>query len=484
MRYSAELLLTVINDILDFSKIEAGKLDLDPVVFEPREAIGETAKALAKQAHDKNLELAFYVEPDVPETLIGDVVRVRQVVGNLLSNAIKFTHEGEVALRISLESSEARPKIRFAVTDTGIGVPAEKQKLIFDAFSQADTSTTRRYGGTGLGLSISKHLAEMMEGDLSVESTPGQGSTFAFTALFERGPQPQSAVPCERMHKLPVLIVDDNLTNRRILHDILLHWGAQPSTASSATNGKEMLISALEAGHPFSLLLTDCQMPEVDGFEFLDMLRADSRIRIPIIMLTSSARPGDIQRCRELGVGYLAKPIHQKQLLLTIDGVLAGPGAIPRPPSGRTVSPQLPQNVHNGPRVLLVDDNAVNRQVATKLLEKNSYSVAIACDGFEAVEKSALEPFAAILMDVHMPRMDGLQATAAIREREQVTGAHVPIIAMTALAMNGNRDKCLESGMDAYISKPISGKELFSILRSLGPIPIGSASEPAEQVSA
>jgi signal transduction histidine kinase/DNA-binding response OmpR family regulator len=472
VRFSADLLLTLVNDILDFSKIEAGKLDLDPIPFDPRDALGESMKFLGQRAHEKHLELAFYVEPAVPAIIIGDPHRLRQIVVNLVGNSIKFTQVGEVTLSILAESLQEDDCIlRFEVTDSGIGIPIEKQADIFNPFSQGDTSTTRKYGGTGLGLSICQRLVTMMTGRMWLKSTLGQGSTFYFTAAFRRGAVPDTGTHGQfrNLYNLPVLIVDDNTTNRRILHDTLLHWGAKPVSAASAEAAIVALASAAAIGQSFSLMLTDCHMPERDGFELVEYLKAHpTQFTVPVtIMLTSGGRHGDVARCRELGVAaYINKPVHQRELLETIQRALSGVDAAPKFTPGTHSGAE---RTDGSKRVLLVEDNAINRMLAVRLLEKKGYSVVVAVNGLEAIQKSAAEDFEVILMDIQMPEMDGLQATAAIRDRELGTGKHAAIVAMTAHAMQGDRERCIEGGMDGYVSKPISPESLFREIALLGP---------------
>jgi signal transduction histidine kinase/DNA-binding response OmpR family regulator len=470
VRFSAGLLLSVVNDILDFSKIEAGKLDLDPVPFNFQQGLGDTLKTLSQRAHEKELELAFCTDPNIPEILVGDLGRLRQVVINLVGNAVKFTERGEVVLRVSLlDSSAGVCTLQFAVVDSGIGIPLEKQKLIFQAFSQADTSTTRRHGGTGLGLSISQRLVEMMEGRMWVESTPGIGSSFYFTAKLgmERPSEQNPAGTAKSLEKERVLLVDDNATNRRILQDTFSHWGVTPVTADSAERALVELALAKVRGEPFTLLITDCQMPGVDGFMLIERMKSDPDLYpLPIaVMLTSSGQRGDAQRCRELDISrYLTKPFHRPELWMAVQTALSG--CQPAPPKPDSAAPAR-RMAGEGKRLLLVEDNAVNRRLGIRLLEKNGYSVGVAHNGKQALEMNEAQDFDAILMDIQMPEMDGLQATRAIRQRELLTHKRVPIIAMTAHAMTGDREACIRAGMDGYVSKPISVHTLLGELAVL-----------------
>jgi two-component system, sensor histidine kinase and response regulator len=482
VQYSADALLGLINDILDFSKIEAGKLTLDPIDFELRDTLEDTIRTLAVRAHEKGLELACHVDRGLPNRLTGDSGRLRQLVVNLVGNAIKFTPAGEVVLDVSLcavdDNLQAAPDpdatpyevvLHFAVRDTGIGIPYDKQQLIFDAFSQGDGSTTRKFGGTGLGLAICRQLVAMMDGRLWLESEPGEGSTFHFTARFGRREEVASGaegeIDPERLRGQRVLVVDDNATNRRILAEMLSQWGLQATVVESGAAALNALEEALAAGQPFPLLLTDGMMPEMDGFMLAEAIRQrPDRPEITIVMLSSAGRRGHTPRCEELGIAaYLSKPVKQSDLLETIVSILCTPAA-PEPLRAPTATP-LPSRP--ALRLLLAEDNAVNQKLAMRLLEKQGHSVVIANNGREAVEALDRETFDAVLMDIQMPEMGGFEASAAIRAREGATGGHVPIIAMTAHAMKGDRERCLRAGMDGYISKPIHAKALIEALESL-----------------
>jgi PAS domain S-box-containing protein len=463
---SADALLTVINDILDFSKIEARKLELETIPFELRELLGDTMKTLASRAEDKGLELAYHIPADVPETLEGDPGRLRQVVMNLVGNALKFTEHGEVVLDTQVDSvSSEIAKLHFAVSDTGVGIPDEKQEMIFEAFSQVDASPARRHGGTGLGLTISARLVGMMGGRLWVESTLGRGSTFHFTAEFRIvKSQPGSKLqPRASLHGLPVLVVDDNATNRRILAEVLANWQMRPVVVHDARTALTALQETASAGEPFALVLLDAHMPDMDGFALAREIQDTRELSgIPIVMLTSAGHTRDIARCRELGIhGYLMKPVKQSELL---HGIVQALGSTFWPIPVPVGPPQPPPTQEQPMRILLAEDNAVNQKLAIHLLAKHGHTVSVVENGLEAV--SALESgvFDVVLMDVQMPEMDGLEATGIIRQRENGTDRHIPIVAMTAHALRGDRERCLAAGMDDYVSKPIQARELWRAL--------------------
>jgi signal transduction histidine kinase/DNA-binding response OmpR family regulator len=473
VKSSADGLLTIIDDILDFSKIEAGKLNLDPVDFSLNDALADMVKVLALRAHQKGIELAFSVADDAPDTVTGDPLRLRQVIINLLGNALKFTAQGEVVLRVTVESrTDVEARLRFAVTDTGIGIPAAKQSLIFQSFSQADTSTTRKYGGTGLGLAISIRLAEMMGGAIGVESEVGSGSTFHFTVPFGL---PAVAVTRKAVSRLATLrglsalVVDDNLTNRMILKDVLANWQMKPTAVSSGREALAVLQQARETGKAFHLILLDEKMPEMDGFALAERIKEFPGLGdVTILMLTSESQTNSSARCREVGItAHLIKPIKQSDLLDSILrlGNLAAAAPI-------EVRPMVMPSVTvveevRALRILLAEDNIVNQRLAVRLLEKRGHAVTVASDGREALRASANENFDIILMDLQMPEMGGMEATAAIRAREVSTGLHIPIIAMTAHAMTGDRELCLEGGMDGYVSKPIKADLLYATVEAL-----------------
>jgi PAS domain S-box-containing protein len=471
---SGESLLAVINDILDFSKIEAGRLDLDPIGFRLRDSLGETMKGLALRAQSKGLELACHVVADVPDAVIGDPSRLRQVLVNLVGNAIKFTEKGEVVVRVAKESIwEGGCELHFTVQDTGIGIPRDKLANVFEAFTQADGSTTRKYGGTGLGLTISSKLVEMMGGRLWANSQPGAGSTFHF--LLRLGLQAGQAVLLQpetavSLAGVRVLVIDDNRTNRWILEEILTSWGLRPVAAGSGEEALEAVAESRRNADPFRIAIVDVNMPGMDGFEVAARMRAeDPGGRTSILLLTSAGRRGDAARCRDLGVeGYITKPVNQSDLLDALMTVLgaADQESAPRQP---LVTRHSIREERRRLRVLLVEDNAVNRRVASGLLEKRNYEALLAANGREALEIFEREAVDAVLMDIQMPVMGGLEATACIREREKATGGHVPIIAMTAHAMKGDRERCLRAGMDDYVSKPVRPSELYAALERAVP---------------
>jgi PAS domain S-box-containing protein len=471
VKTSADSLLTVINDILDFSKIEAGKLDLDTTTFTIRETLEETARAFAVSAGSKGLELVCDIHPDVPAEVIGDPTRLRQVIVNLLGNAIKFTDRGEVVLHGSVEEKTTQGlSLHFAIQDSGIGISKDKQQLIFEAFAQADTSSRRKYGGTGLGLTISSSLVKMMGGRIWVESEAGQGSTFHFTSLFQL---PAQASHKERENHLTlegihVLVVDDNPTNRRILETMLHQWGMRPTVVDSGWTALAALKRAKEKRDPVTLLLLDAQMPGMDGFALARKIHEDRELTsATVMMLTSGGQRGDAARCREVGISaYLTKPVRQVELREAILKVLGMQKQKTEEP--KLVTRNSLREARRPLRILLAEDNAINREVAVRLLAKRGHVVTVTENGKEAVAavESGHETFDLILMDVQMPEMDGFEATAAIRETEKATGTHIPIIAMTAHAMKGDRERCLAAGMDAYISKPIQFEELIEVTES------------------
>jgi PAS domain S-box-containing protein len=472
---SGETLLDLINDILDFSKIEAGKLELDPGPFEIRELLGDTMKSISVRAHSKGLELAYSVAADVPEVLIGDGSRLRQVVMNLVGNAVKFTSSGEVVVRVTSERRYgAVLMLHIAVSDTGIGIPEHKLEEIFNAFSQADTSTTRRYGGTGLGLAICRRLVEMMGGTIHCESRPGKGSTFHFTVRVDvSGEQkPPRSTEDTLLPDSRVLIVDDNQTNRRILMEMLSGWNLRPEEADSVEAACRLLQQADADGVPFRLVLSDVNMPDHDGFDLVRRLRSEiATERLPIIMLGSAERSGDSTLRKELGVaGHLMKPVKQSELFdLIVTAAGVSPASQAAAPATAAIHAQ--RSAPTGAaalleplRLLLVEDNLMNQKLATGLLARSGHHLIVANNGQEALDHYRSTAFDAILMDVQMPVMDGFAATAAIRNLERASGTHIPIIAMTAHALKGDRERCLEAGMDDYLSKPIRAKLLHEAL--------------------
>jgi PAS domain S-box-containing protein len=492
-RQSADALLRLLNDILDFSKIEAGKLELEETAFGLRDGLGALMHMLAVQAADKGLELAYVVPEDVPDGLVGDPGRLRQILVNLVGNAVKFTDRGEVVVSVQrTEDSSQRTEDRgqrtaenplssdccplsscllhFAVRDTGIGIPAEKRRLIFEPFSQADSSTTRRFGGTGLGLAISSHLVEMMGGRTWVDSEVGKGSTFHFVARFglQPGAPRRPALRPEAGRDLPVLVVDDNHTSRRILAEMLRGWGMAPAPAEDGPAALAELKRAAGGGRPYRLALVDVMMPGMDGLGLAERIRQDPGLGgCAMVLLSSAGRPADPERCRELAVaGCLTKPVKQSELLAAILDALCAqaaggqPAGPPAPPAGRPPAPL---------RVLLAEDGVVNQRVAVGLLALWGHTAVVAGNGREALAALEREPFDLVLMDVQMPEVDGFEATAAIRAREAGTGRHVPIIAMTAHAMKGDRERCLAAGMDGYVAKPVQPAELLQALGQFAP---------------
>ena len=471
VKVSAEALVTVVNDILDFSKIEAGKLDLESIPFELRQSLGETMKALDFRAHGKGLELIYEVQSDVVEALLGDPGRLRQVMVNLVGNAIKFTERGEILTSVTQEAESAGAvTLHFAIKDTGVGIPADKLRKIFEPFSQADGSTSRKYGGTGLGLTICVKLVEMMKGRIWVESEVGKGATFHFTATFniQDKPSPRLApIKPEQLQDLHALIVDDNFTNRRILIGMLTRWGMRPTAVESGLAAMKELQMAKSTGILFSLVLLDSQMPDMDGFVLAELIQKDPGLgRMDIVMLTSAGQFGDAARCRELGIcGYLVKPFHQAELLEAICQTINKTGA-PAKDLPLVTRHTLREDEHR-PRVLLAEDNLVNQTLAVRLWEKRGYLVKVTGDGKAAVEAVETGQFDVVLMDIQMPGMDGFEATAAIRAGEKIKGGHIPIIALTAHALKGDEEDCITAGMDGYVSKPIRPIELVSMIEKL-----------------
>jgi len=482
---SADALLTLVNDLLDFSKIEARKLQLDHVAFNLRDALEDTMRVLAPRAHQKGLELACHVHPDLPPTLVGDPLRLRQIVVNLVGNAIKFTEQGEVVLRVQAETNHNGDiQLHFSVADTGIGIPPDKQAVIFEAFSQADSSTTRRYGGTGLGLAISAQLVELMGGSIWVESQPGRGSTFHFKARFDVQQPGMENLPSRwrTLTDLPVLIVDDNATNRRILEEVLTNWCMRPIAVDGGVAALATLEESMRTDQPFAVVLLDGHMPGMDGFAVAERISEDRRCAgTKLVMLTSAGQPEDVVRCRKLGISaYLTKPIKQSELF---DVIVS---AIGQPVEERVSAPKRRKRSRPALRmlqVLVAEDNQVNQLVATRIFEKLGHQVTVVNNGREALAAVHAGKFDLIAMDVQMPEMDGLDATRAIRAVEKAAGTHIPIIAMTAHAMKGDRERCLAAGMDGYASKPIRIRDLEqAIAQLISPINSASVSVPeAEQ---
>jgi light-regulated signal transduction histidine kinase (bacteriophytochrome)/CheY-like chemotaxis protein len=481
VKSSAESLLSLINDILDFSKIEAGKLDFEAIDFMLRDSLDDSIKALGLRAQEKGIELACDVSPDVPEGLVGDPTRLRQIVMNLVGNALKFTASGEVVVKVEVvEERNDDVTLHFAVRDTGVGIPLEKQQIIFEAFTQADASMTRQFGGTGLGLSISSRLVKMKGGRIWVESEIGHGSTFHFTVrirMQSESSRKYEPVGAEILRDLPLLIVDDNVTSRGVLQAMALSWQMKPTLAERGMDALTLIERARSQGTPFSLILLDAQMPEMDGFAVAERMKQNAPPSTPpVIMLTSAGLRGDAARCRSLGIdAYLTKPIRRSDLFQAVRVVL---GSRKRGSENSPVVTAHSLRQDRGRlRILLVEDTAVNEILATRLLAKRGHEVTVARNGRAALEALEKQTPDLVLMDVQMPEMDGFEATAAIRSGERKTGKHIPIIAMTAHAMAGDKERCLEAGMDGYVSKPIRAHDLFSVIEQVLSIHLGRSED-------
>ncbi len=466
VRSSGEALLSVINDVLDFSKIEAGKFGLDSVEFDPDELLQDIARILGVSADQKGLELMYESGAELPEALVGDPGRLRQIVVNLVGNAIKFTESGEVRLTVTdVHRDDETVTVQFSVSDTGIGIAPEWRQRIFEAFIQTDGSNTRRYGGTGLGLAISSRLVGLMGGRIWVESQMDRGSIFHFTLNFGVPAVPKNKVrplAVEALHGLAVLVVDDNATNRRILHEMLVRWQLKPVLTESGRQALEVARDYARAGERFAMVLLDAQMPEMDGFTVARRIQEDPTLAGPPIMMLSSL---DVRSAgpdlREAGLArFIVKPVTRERLLKSILEVLGERRQ-------HTVMAYRPENAGANRRlhILLAEDNPINQRVVQLLLKKQGHSVVVASDGSQALKAFERETFDLILMDVQMPELNGYDATQAIRAREQGTGTQIPIIALTAHAMKGDREICLEAGMDDYLTKPIGHQELTAALR-------------------
>jgi signal transduction histidine kinase/ligand-binding sensor domain-containing protein/DNA-binding response OmpR family regulator len=490
VKNSGESLLGIINDILDFSKIEAGKLDLDPVDFDLQALLDETMKSFSLSAGQKGIELICQAR-DVPDMVVCDPTRLRQVVTNLVGNALKFTANGEIVVRAQVVSQDGDAMmVQFSVRDTGVGIPVEKQQQIFEPFAQADGSTTRKYGGTGLGLTVCLRLVEMMGGRLWVESEPGHGSCFHFTARLGVSEKQRTNQPAERnLRDVAVLVVDDNPTNLLVLEETLAKWGMQVSAESGANAALAFARAAADAGSPLPLVITDAHMPGEDGFDLARQIRQTPQCAgAAIIMLTSASESGDSARCRELGVAaHLAKPVSPCELRRLICRVLDHNVEEPRAP--QPVSGGLPgeERAAASRKILLAEDNPVNQMVAARLLERRGHRVTVASNGREAVAAIEREEFDLVLMDVQMPEMDGFEATAAIRKAETGTGRHLPIFALTARAMKGDAERCRLAGMDGYLPKPIRPADLYAIVDGCPPMPetgsnTSAAAEPGGKI--
>ncbi|HEY2015476.1 MAG TPA: PAS domain S-box protein [Bryobacteraceae bacterium] len=472
VRESADALLRLIDDILDFSKVEERKLDLDCAEFNLRDTLEDAVRLLALRAQEKGLELACHIRPGVPDAIVGDRGRLRQIIVNLVGNAIKFTEHGEVVLRVEIASrNDEGVELHFSVTDTGIGIPLDKQQSVFEAFVQADSSTTRRYGGTGLGLAISSQLVQLMHGRMWLESEEGQGCVFHFTAHFDcvaepvQGPAPP--LP-EHLPDLRVLVVDDNATNRQILEETLINWQMDPIIAKNGPQALEILNRAAETGTFFQLALLDAQMPYMDGLSLAEQIRQDPRFEKLILMVLTSAggRPAEA-RYKQIGIQtWLTKPVKQSDLY---DAIATAVGAAGHRAKGRR--PSRPRGLRKSFRILVAEDNVVNQRMVLRLLGKLGHKAELAANGLEALaalERSA--EFDMVLMDVQMPEMGGFEATAAIRRQENETGKHIPIVALTAHAMQGDRERCLAAGMDGYLAKPVQRDELREVIQQLASV--------------
>lgn len=473
VKASSESLMTMINDILDFSKIEAGKFDLDPIEFQLHDYVGDSLKTMALRAHSKGLELTCDIHPEVPELVVGDAGRLRQVLINLVGNAIKFTEKGEIIVHVRLKSkSKDEYILQFAVSDTGIGIPREKWGIIFDPFSQADTSTTRRYGGTGLGLTISARIAALLGGSLTLQSEVGVGSTFQFDVVFERPTSTRSTKsypPNGSMRGAAILVVDDHPTSRKVLEKMLLHWGCRPKLVDSGQATLDELRRAAQVGEPFSLLLIDDNMPGMGGFALLEQLHREPEISAPVVMmLTSPDQHGNATRCRQYGAGYMVKPIKRSELQTAIHNVFHPDRRVGANSSSshNICLPELPVEA-SGLHILVAEDNRVNQRVITRILQKQGHRVTVANNGKEALMTLIKDAYDLVLMDVQMPEMDGLEATQAVRIQEAHRGNHTPIVAMTAHAMTGDRERCLSAGMDDYITKPLQSEDLARVIANL-----------------
>ena len=486
VKSSAEALLDIVNDVLDFSKIEALRLELESTAFDVRDTVADAVKLLAHRAAEKGLELACDVAADVPATVVGDAGRVRQVLLNIVGNAVKFTNAGEVVVRVSPSAShqaDGRVHLHFVVSDTGIGIPQDKLAHVFQAFTQADASTTRRYGGTGLGLAIAQRLVELMNGRLWVDSRVGVGSTFHFTAAFEPAPDsvaPSRPVKPRELEGLRVLVVDDNATNRRILVEMLTSWRMAPVAVADARAALQALQKAAPSSRRYDAVISDCQMPDVDGYTLARWIKKDARLRgLPFVMLTSIGTQENQARLHRRGISAsLTKPVKHSDLLDTFASLFAVVAR--REPARDSVSPsaKAPRRL----KVLLAEDHAVNRKLVTTILAKRGHDVEAVEHGqaaLDALEAAGRSPFDVVIMDLQMPEMGGLEATRAIREREAGTGRHVPIVALTAHAMKGDRERCLAAGMDGYLSKPIDVSLLVATVEQIDQPGSAKASKPA-----
>ena len=481
VKSAADNLLGIINDLLDFAKIEAGKLELDCADFSLRTVVGDTLRALAVRAHSKGLELIYDVQPEVPDALVADAGRLRQVLLNLVGNALKFTEEGEVVVRVEAAGDpapEGEVALRFTVRDTGIGIPPDKQEAIFRAFEQEDTSTTRKYGGTGLGLTIASQLVALMGGEIRVDSAPGRGSTFAFTARFGLQPhptEPAAAPPPVLLRNLPVLIVDDNATNRHILQQWFRAWQMEAEAVGDAASAMDALWHRAANGRPFALVLLDARMPDQDGLTVAALIRERAELAATrLILLASGDRPGNLARLRELRIdAHLLKPVPKEELLETIYRVVSRP-----PGNGLTTARPAPaQQPAAGPgtepplHILVAEDNEFSARLLNQLLGRRGHRVRLASNGPEALALAEEGGFDVLLLDIHMRGLDGFRVVGAIRERERAAGGHLPVIALTARSRKEDRERCLAAGMDDFLTKPVSSAALFAAIDRLVPAP-------------
>jgi PAS domain S-box-containing protein len=476
VKLSADSLLCVINDVLDFSKLEADKSELDLSDFDLRESLETTLRTLALRADQKGIELLCEVGPEISRVVRGDPNRLRQIIVNLVGNAIKFTSVGEIAVKVKANWKEdSNSLVQFTISDSGIGIPPDKQKLIFEPFTQADNSTTRTYGGTGLGLAISKRLVGMMGGRIWVESQPGEGSQFHFTASLpaarNQDAGSENLARPEILRGVRVLVVDDNRTNRRILLGLLKLWAMRAEAVESGELALKELVTAEQADDPFGLVLTDMHMPKMDGFDLTEEIRRRPNLKTStIMMLTSGGQRGDSARCVELGVAaYILKPIRQSELREAIARVVGATQAHKQIPLLTRYALKNERDPIHGLRILVAEDNPVNQLLATRLLEKRGHLVRVVGNGRLALEAIAKDSYHLVLMDVQMPEMDGMEATSALRKREASSGTHLVVIGVTAHALKGDRERCLEAGMDGYLSKPIRTQELDEVLASYSP---------------
>jgi two-component system, sensor histidine kinase and response regulator len=483
VQQSAEGLLRLLNDILDFSKIEARRLDLESIEFRLRDTVGNTLQALALAAADKGLELAYHIPEDVPDSLVGDPGRLRQVLVNLVGNAVKFTERGEVVVDVGLESEgSGHVVLHVRVRDTGPGIPPDKHETIFDAFRQADSSTTRRHGGTGLGLAISAQIVTLMDGRLWVESEPGHGSTFHFTARFGRGDgRPIQPAALASLADLRVLVVDDNATNRLILTEMLGNWGMRPDAVAGGKDALRALGEAYEVKDPYALVVLDLMMPEIDGLQLAERIREENHWDdVRLLLLSSTRSLLDSRRALRLDIARtLTKPVKQSELLDTIAEVMGSADEIDAPAPAQPAEPAATASSQQPLHILLAEDSPVNQKVAIQLLERLGHSVVVARDGREALAALTRDSFDLVLMDVQMPELDGLTATRLLRQRERKHGGQVPVVAMTANAMQGDRERCLAAGMDGYLAKPIRADALYAAVERFGRG--GGAAEEAEE---